>query len=63
LNDLKKKGKYLLLSSHIPAAFEDIADQAWFLKDGHIATTYQKEDFAQLTKDIKKDLVNFRTDD
>lgn len=62
LNYLRKKGRMILLSSHIIHSLTDCCDKVSYLKNGKFVQTYLKDNFIEL-KHLVKDLVSQDVDD
>lgn len=57
---LKKRGKTVLISSHIFSTLSDNCDRIYLLKEGRIAQNVGREDFEQLDRDMRNFVVGDR---
>jgi len=62
IQQLKEKGKIVLISSHIFSTLSDNCDQIFLLKAGQIDKTVSQEAFKQLDEDMKQFVVGDRVE-
>jgi len=57
IEELKRKGKTVIISSHIFSTLSDSCDTIFLIKDGVISKTAMKAQYADLEDEMKKDIV------
>ncbi|MFK8055931.1 MAG: ATP-binding cassette domain-containing protein [Saprospiraceae bacterium] len=57
IDELKIKGKTVIISSHIFSTLSDTCDAIFLMKDGLISKTATKEQYAELEDEMKTDIV------
>ena len=58
IEELRKKGKTILISSHIFSTLSSLCDNIFLIQNGTISRTASKEMYTDLEEDMKKDILS-----